>query len=40
MPASVTVEGGGYGSDHDRLSNAFLKPPVISPFSPFPSIPR
>ena len=29
VPASVTVEGGGSGSDFDSLSNASLKPPAI-----------
>ena len=34
MPASVTVDGGGSGSDIDRLSNASLKPPAITVENP------
>ena len=30
MPASVTVEGGGSGSDLDNFSNASLEPPAIT----------
>ena len=34
MPASVTVEGGGSGSDLDSFSNASLKPPAIAIYTP------
>ena len=34
MPASVTVEGGGSGSDLDSLPNASLKPPAITVDNP------
>ena len=34
MPASVTVEGGGYGSDLDCFSDASLEPPAIAVYNP------
>ena len=34
MPATVSVEGGGSGSDLNRLSNASLKPPAITVDNP------
>ena len=33
MPASVTVEGGGSGSDLDSFSNASLEPPAITVYN-------
>ena len=34
MPPSVTVEGGGSGSDLDSFSNASLEPPAIVVYNP------
>ena len=34
MPASVKVEGGGSGSDMDRISNASLESPAIAVYNP------
>ena len=34
MPASVTVEGGGSGSDLDCLSDASLELPAIAVYNP------
>ena len=34
MPASVTVEGGGSGSDLDCFSDAYLETPHIAVYSP------
>ena len=34
MHASVTVEGGGSGSDLDCFSDASLEPPAIAVYSP------
>ena len=34
MPASVTVECGGSGSDLDSFSNTSLEPPAIMVFNP------
>ena len=34
MPASVTVEGGGSGSDLDCFSYASLEPPAIAVYNP------
>ena len=34
MPASVTVEGGGSGSDLDCFSDTSLEPPAIAIFNP------
>ena len=34
VPASVTVEGGGSGSDLDSFSNASLEPPAITVYNP------
>ena len=33
MPASVTVEGGGYGSYLDCFSDASLEPPAITVYN-------
>ena len=34
MPASVTVEGWGSGSDLDCLSDSSLEPPAIAVYNP------
>ena len=34
MPVSVTVEGGGSGSDLDSFSNASLEPRAITVYNP------
>ena len=34
VPVSVTIEGGGSGSDMDSFSNAFLEPPALAVHTP------
>ena len=34
VPASVTVEGGGSGSDLDCISDASLEPPAMAVYNP------
>ena len=35
MPASVTVDGWGSGSDLDSFSDASLEPPAIAVYNPY-----